>query len=191
MYRWCTSILANQKTSLASREVLEYIYIAHNHLKCRALFILQRCARFRLASSQVFRIFLRMTLEGSPRACPASQQSSIDAPHCLIVPTQIVDLPWKVQVSVLSSYLSHPAVAPVINGFDNTGTNYSSGGYTLLLALVGQGSQKYADFLSKEDLQNLVNQYNATFAGTLTPAGKAGFVANQNDHLADAFGWSL
>jgi hypothetical protein len=67
-------------------------------------------------------------------------------------------------------------VAPVINGYDNTGTNTTSSGYTPLLGILGQG---YAGFLSKSDLQNLVNQYNSQFAGTLTPAGVAGVSANQ------------
>lgn len=88
----------------------------------------------------------------------------------------IVDLPWKFQVSVISSFLSHFAVAPTINGVNNAGTDVSSGGYTPLLAVLGKG---YADFLSKSDLQKLVSQYNSSVAGTLTPAGKAGIVPNQ------------
>jgi hypothetical protein len=74
------------------------------------------------------------------------------------------------------AFLSHNAVAPTINGFDNSGTNVTSTGYTPLLAVLGKG---YADFLSKQDLQNLVNQYNSTIAGTPTPAGKAGITPNQ------------
>ena len=67
-------------------------------------------------------------------------------------------------------------MAPVINGFDNSGTNVSNTGYTPLLGILGRG---YADFLSKSDLQSLVDQYNTTYAGTLTPAGRAGISANQ------------
>jgi hypothetical protein len=44
------------------------------------------------------------------------------------------------------------------------------------LSILGQG---YAGYLSNDDLRNLVNQYNSQFAGTLTPAGKAGISANQ------------
>jgi hypothetical protein len=76
----------------------------------------------------------------------------------------------------LSAFLSRPPVAPIINGFDNTGTNVSSGGFTPLLGLLGKG---YAGFLSAQELQDLVNQYNSTYAGTLTPAGRAGVAANQ------------
>jgi len=99
-----------------------------------------------------------------------------DLPRHNLTVSGTVDLPWRFQVSLLSAFLSHNAVAPTINGFDNTGTNVSSTGYTPLLAVLGKG---YADFLSKQDLQNLVNQYNSTIAGTLTPAGKAGITPNQ------------
>src|SRR5215510_5722082 len=91
----------------------------------------------------------------------------------------VVDLPWKIQVSMISAFLSHFAVAPTINGLNNSGTDISSGGYTPLLALLGKG---YSDFLSKSDLRELVNQYNSTIAGTLTPAGKAGINPNQQKY---------
>jgi hypothetical protein len=99
-----------------------------------------------------------------------------DLPRHNLTLSAMVDLPGNVQFSVLSTFLSRPPVAPVINGFDNTGTNVSSGGYAPLLSLLGQG---YSGFLSNADLQNLVNQYNTTIAGTLTPAGKAGINRNQ------------
>ena len=99
-----------------------------------------------------------------------------DLPRHNLTLSGMVDLPGKVQLSVLSTFLSRNPVAPVINGFDYTGTNFSSGGYSPLLGILGKG---YSDFLSKDDLQNLVNQYNTTFAGTLTPAGRAGISAGQ------------
>jgi hypothetical protein len=67
-------------------------------------------------------------------------------------------------------------VAPTIGGVDNTGTNVSNTGYTPLLGILGKG---YSDFLSNDDLKSLVNQYNTTYAGTLTPAGRAGISPNQ------------
>jgi hypothetical protein len=99
-----------------------------------------------------------------------------DAPHHNLNVAAMIDLPARFQLSFLQSFLSRLPVAPTIGGVDNTGTNFSSGGYTPLLALMGQG---YAGYLSKEDLTSLINQYNSQFAGTLTPAGKAGVVANQ------------
>ena len=87
-----------------------------------------------------------------------------------------VDVGGGVQVSLLSYFLSKEPIVPVINGFDNTGTNYSSSGYTPLLAVTTGG---YAAFLNNSDLQSLVDQYNSTIAGTLTPAGQAGVSPNQ------------
>jgi hypothetical protein len=99
-----------------------------------------------------------------------------DLPRHNLTLSGTVELPWKLQLSVISLFLSHPPVAPTINGFDNTGTNTTSTGFTPLLGILGKG---YADFLSKDDLQKLVNEYNSTYAGTLTPAGRAGIAANQ------------
>jgi Carboxypeptidase regulatory-like domain len=99
-----------------------------------------------------------------------------DLPRHNLTLSGMFDLPWKFQASVLSTFLSRSAVAPIIQGFDNTGTNFSSGGYTPLLALFGKG---YADFLSKSDLEAMVNDYNSRIAGTLTPAGIAGKSPNQ------------
>jgi hypothetical protein len=88
----------------------------------------------------------------------------------------VVELPRKFQVSLLSAFISHPSIAPVIAGVNNAGTDITSSGYTPLLGVLGKG---FTGFLSKGDLQNLVTQYNNTIAGTLTPAGQAGKVANQ------------
>jgi hypothetical protein len=88
------------------------------------------------------------------------------------------DLPLKFQVSVLSAVISHPPVAPTISGFDNSGTNAlnGGGGYTPLLSILGH---EYSGFISETKLRALVLQYNSQVAGTLTPAGKAGAIANQ------------
>jgi Carboxypeptidase regulatory-like domain len=80
----------------------------------------------------------------------------------------IVDLPWKVQISLVSQFLSHPPIAPTIDGFDNTGTNSPSNTYTPLLTVLGK---EFTGFLSNSDLTKLVGQYNATVAGTKTPIG--------------------
>jgi Carboxypeptidase regulatory-like domain len=99
-----------------------------------------------------------------------------DLPRHNLTLSGMVDLPWKIQLSVLSTFLSRLPVAPTIGGVDNSGTNTSSTGFTPLLAILGKG---YSDFLSKEDLEGLVKDYNSTIAGTLTPAGRAGISANQ------------
>jgi hypothetical protein len=99
-----------------------------------------------------------------------------DSPRHNLTLSGMVDLPWKIQLSVLSTFLSRLPVAPTIGGVDNSGTNTSSTGFTPLLAILGKG---YSDFLSKQDLESLVKDYNSTIAGTLTPAGRAGVSANQ------------
>jgi hypothetical protein len=99
-----------------------------------------------------------------------------DQPRHNLTLSGMVDLPGRVQLSVLSTFLSRLPVAPTIGGVDNSGTNTSSTGYTPLLAILGKG---YSDFLSTQDLESLVKDYNSTIAGTLTPAGRAGVSANQ------------
>jgi hypothetical protein len=94
-----------------------------------------------------------------------------DAPRHNLTLSGMVDLPWKVQLSVISAFLSRLPVAPTIGGIDNTGTNISGTGYTPLLSILGRG---YSDYLSKSDLQDLVSQYNSTIAGTPTPMARAG-----------------
>jgi hypothetical protein len=93
-----------------------------------------------------------------------------DLPHHNLNVSGFVDLPWGFQVSLISAMQSHPPVAPTIDGMNNAGTDVSSGGYTPFLALLGKG---YSGFISNSDFRNLVNQYNSTIAGTLTPAGKS------------------
>jgi len=92
-----------------------------------------------------------------------------DLPHHNLNISGFVDLPWGFQVALISAFQSHPPVAPTIDGFNNAGTDVTSSGYTPLLALFGKG---YSGFISNSDLLKLVAQYNATIAGTLTPAGK-------------------
>jgi Carboxypeptidase regulatory-like domain len=99
-----------------------------------------------------------------------------DLPHHNLSVSGTVDLPWGFQVSMLSLFLSHPPTVPLIGGVNDAGTDTSSGGYTALLGSLGRG---YSGFLSTRELASLVNQYNTLVAGTLTPAGRAGAVANQ------------
>src|SRR5215475_1768085 len=81
-----------------------------------------------------------------------------------------VDLPWRFQISLLSTFQSAPPIAPTIGGISNTGNlDTSAGGYTAFLVLMGR---EYSGFISKSELADLVSRYNSTFAGTLTPGGK-------------------
>jgi hypothetical protein len=99
-----------------------------------------------------------------------------DMPRHNLTVSASVELPWQIQLSLVSVYQSTPPIAPTINGVSNSGTDVSSGGYTPLLGVLGQG---YAGFIGKEELTSLVNEYNTRIAGTLTPAGAAGIVVGQ------------
>ena len=97
-----------------------------------------------------------------------------DLPHHSLSVSGIVEVPWGFQLSMISTYISRGPVNPIISGFDDTGTNaVSGGGYT---PLPGHG---FSGFMSKSDLVRLVGQYNASMAGTLTPAGAAGLIPGQ------------
>jgi hypothetical protein len=91
-----------------------------------------------------------------------------DLPRHNLNVSGIVDLPWKLQVSVISQFLSHPPIAPTIGGFDNNGSNLASNSYVPLLSVL---HKEYSAFLSKSDLRDLVAQYNSTIAGKPTPRG--------------------
>lgn len=84
-----------------------------------------------------------------------------------------VNLGWGIQASLISSLISPPPVQPFVSGISINGSDTSSSGH---FALPGM---EYDQFLSQSDLQKLVNQYNANYAGKLTPAGQAGITANQ------------
>jgi Carboxypeptidase regulatory-like domain len=97
-----------------------------------------------------------------------------DLPRHNLTVSGTVDLPWRFRVSLLSAFLSHPPVTPIVRGFDPTGTHLNSAdAYT---PLPGQG---FSGFLSKRDLEAYVSRYNATLAGQLTPAGQAGLLPGQ------------
>lgn len=84
-----------------------------------------------------------------------------------------VNLPWGLQASLISTLISRPPVQPIISGISINGSDTSSSGH---FALPGMS---YNEFISRDDLQKLVNQYNSTYAGQLTPAGKAGISPKQ------------
>jgi Carboxypeptidase regulatory-like domain len=85
----------------------------------------------------------------------------------------IVELPWGIQASMISSYVSRRPVTPIITGIDAVGSDTSTNGYMIL-----PGAQ-YGQFLSQGDLQTLVNNYNTNFAGKPTPAATAGISPTQ------------
>jgi hypothetical protein len=75
----------------------------------------------------------------------------------------IVDLPWKFQVSFISSYQSPGAFIPVIPGVDLTGSGING------FPLPGLDGKAINAGISKSQFVNLVNQYNQTYGGKPGP----------------------
>lgn len=75
----------------------------------------------------------------------------------------IVDLPWKFQISFISTYQSRGAFQAVIPGVDLTGSGING------FPLPGMGGSLFNAGLGKGDLARLVNQYNQTYAGKKGP----------------------
>ena len=84
-------------------------------------------------------------------------------PRSILNVSGIVDLPWKFQVSFISSYTSRGPFQPVIPGADLTGSGIDG------FPLPGMGDALFNRGLSGSDLVKLVNQYNQTYAGKKGP----------------------
>ena len=113
-----------------------------------------------------------------------------DSPHHNLVISGTVNLPWGIQASVISTYISRPPVVPYVSGVSQNGSDASTNGYTVLPGIGFKG------FFSDSEFRAAVAQYNSTLATTLTPAGAAGVVAGQkyptiptlnNFHLGSPF----
>ena len=97
-----------------------------------------------------------------------------DLPRHNFTVSGAVDLPGQVQLSLLSTFISRLPVQPVVNGISIDGSVTS--GQDVRFALPGM---QFDQFLSHGDLQRLVDQYNATYAGKPTPAGQVGITPGQ------------
>jgi len=84
-------------------------------------------------------------------------------PHSILNVSGVVELPWKFQVSFISSYTSRSPFQPVIPGVDLTGSGIDG------FPLPGMGDSLFNRGLSNADLVRLVNQYNQTYAGKKGP----------------------
>jgi hypothetical protein len=74
-----------------------------------------------------------------------------------------VDLPWKFQLSFISSFSSRDPFQPFIPGVDLTGSGING------FPLPGSGYNQFNFGLGQSDLVNFVNQYNQTYAGKPGP----------------------
>jgi hypothetical protein len=79
----------------------------------------------------------------------------------------VVELPWKFQISFISSYNSRGPFQPVIPGVDFYGSGAGSGSPGF--PLPGMGSSLFNLGISPSQLPALVNQYNQTYAGKKGP----------------------
>jgi len=84
-------------------------------------------------------------------------------PRSILNVSGMVDLPWKFQISFISSYTSRSPFHPIIPGVDLTGSGISG------FPLPGMGDELFNRGLSQSDLVTLVNQYNQTYAGKKSP----------------------
>ncbi len=84
-------------------------------------------------------------------------------PHSILNVSGTVDLPWKFQLSFISSYASRGTFQPTIPGVDLTGSGIDG------FPLPGMGDSLFNRGLGKSDLVRLVGQYNQTYAGKKGP----------------------
>jgi hypothetical protein len=87
-------------------------------------------------------------------------------PRSSITATVIANLPFRFRFSLISTSSTRPPVAPYISGIDlsGSGTTYS--------LLPGASFDCFNRGCGKNDLIRLVNSFNTTLAGGLTPSGQ-------------------
>ena len=83
--------------------------------------------------------------------------------HSVLNVSGVVDLPWKFQVSFISTYSSRGPFQPVVPNVDFFGSGIDGA------PLPGMGGSLFNRGLGKSDLVTLVNQYNQTYAGKPGP----------------------
>jgi hypothetical protein len=84
-------------------------------------------------------------------------------PRSILNISGLVDLPWKFQISFISSYTSRGPFQATIPGVDLTGSGIDG------FPLPGMGDSLFNRGLGKSDLTTLVNQYNQAYAGKKGP----------------------
>ncbi|HEY4086744.1 MAG TPA: TonB-dependent receptor [Bryobacteraceae bacterium] len=85
------------------------------------------------------------------------------SPHHILNISGMVNLPWKLQASFISSFQSRIPFQPFIPGIDLTGSGING------FPLPGSGYNRFNVGLGKADLATLVGQYNQTYAGKTGP----------------------
>ncbi len=85
------------------------------------------------------------------------------APHHILTLSGIYKLPWGIEASLISTMSSKGPITMGISGIDLTGTGLGSS------ILPGSTSGAFNMSMGKDDLARLVDQFNQTYAGKLTP----------------------
>ena len=83
--------------------------------------------------------------------------------HNILNVSGLVDLPWKFQVSFISTYTSRGPFNPIVPNVDFFGSGIDGA------PLPGMGGSLFNRGLDKSDLVRLVNAYNQTYAGKPGP----------------------
>jgi hypothetical protein len=89
------------------------------------------------------------------------------AGHQILTGSIVVQLPWKFQLSGITSYQSAPPFQPYIAGIDLNGNGSVAAGENVLggVPLPGIGYNQFNISAGKGELTQLVNQFNSTYAG--------------------------
>ncbi|HTQ56846.1 MAG TPA: carboxypeptidase regulatory-like domain-containing protein [Bryobacteraceae bacterium] len=89
------------------------------------------------------------------------------AGHQILTGSILVDLPWKFQVSGITSFQSAPPFQPYVAGIDLNGNGSIAGGENILggTPIPGIGYNQFNVSAGKGELAQLVNQFNTNYAG--------------------------
>jgi hypothetical protein len=93
------------------------------------------------------------------------------AGHQILTGSIVVNLPWGIMVSGITSYASVGPIEPTISGVDLNGNGAVEAGETGGAPLPGIGYNQFGVNAGKAELIQLVNQFNQTYAGTTTTTG--------------------
>jgi hypothetical protein len=85
------------------------------------------------------------------------------SPRHVLNVSGIIDLPWSLQVSFISSFTSRAPFQPIITGADLYGTGVDA------FLLPGSGTNRFNFGLGRSELVQLIDQYNLNYAGRPAP----------------------
>lgn len=94
------------------------------------------------------------------------------AGHHILTGSLIVDLPWGLQAAGITVFSSAAPFQPVVSGVDLNSNGAVAAGETAGSPLPGGGYNEFGIHKDKRDLVALVDQFNQTYAGTVTSTGR-------------------